>query len=394
MGTSCSGCHAGESGSAASRPPGPGGCHCSLGETEQVRTRLRVGCSASVLDAPVELALAKGHCEGLNVSLNWVQCPPCAGAVMSMLSAGLVDMALMHTEDAVAFAAEGNPLRLCGTFVATPRTWGLYVNRGRGANVRCGLDMRGGTLGMPDDKGTSLALCVFGDAPGWSVLLYCPRRPFSSLRRAANAMAKDATRATIWEQRAARPAVAAGEWELMATTPMPWPSLLLVASKEALYAKAGAVKRFIRFARTACLDFMARREEEAMTYIASRYGLSAMEARSFVENTEWVCDCKVDLEAIARPLSHLRRTGLLAVDRDVDPSRLLAKGLCTFSSDPEEPQCSVAASPRKVFEEEDFDFGFPAEPAAAELVAESDRAGAEQFVVKGPKEDYVPVPAG
>jgi len=307
---------------------------------------------------------------------------------MSMLSAGLVDMALMHTEDAVTFAAEGNPLRVCGTFVASPRTWGLFVNHG--SDLSCGTDMLGGTLGLPDDKGASVALSVFGDSPGWNVLLYCPRRPFSSIRRAASAMAKDVSRATLWERDAGRPALAAGEWSMLAEMPMPWPSLMLVASKEALYAKSGAIKRFIRFARTACQDFASRQEEEAIAYISTRYGLSAAEAFNFMANTEWTCECKVDLEAITRPLEHLKRAGMVPSDRDLDPARFIAKEICTFSH-----LDGLLPSPStKAREEDDFDFGFPAEPFAADFVADNDRAGAEQFVVKGPKEDYVPVPAG
>jgi len=388
----CSTCSAGEASSSTARP-NPG-CQCSLPETEQIRTRLRVGCSAGILDAPIEFALARGNYQGLSVNLNWVQCPPCAGAVMSMLTAGLVDMALMHTEDAVAFAAEGNPLRLCGTYVASPRTWGIYVNPG--GKVCCSADLRGGSIGMPDDKGTTVALSVFGDAPGWTVLLYCPRRPFTSLRRAANAMAREITRATLWEKQSAYQALKSCEWDLLAQAHTPWPALLLVASKEALYAKASAVRRFIRFARGACRDFKAARTfEEARAYIASRYGMTAKEAQDLLAETDWVCDCKVDVQSLTRPLDHLKRTGLITPDRAGDLSRLVAKELCTLSSESDEgnePGTPSSPPPLKTvpLEDEDFDCGFP----PADLVAESDRAGAEQFVVKGGKEDYVPVPAG
>jgi len=73
-----------------------------------------------VFDAPLQSALSQGNYKKLDVNLNWVKCPQDAGAVMSMLSAGLIDMAFMFTEDAVAFAAQ-NHLRICGTFSTTPR---------------------------------------------------------------------------------------------------------------------------------------------------------------------------------------------------------------------------------------------------------------------------------
>jgi len=352
---------------------------------------LRVGCSASILDAPVEMALARSNYQGLGVNLNWVQCPPCAGAVVSMLSAGLVDMALMHTEDFVAFAADGNALRACGTFVATPRTWGLFVNHGSG--VSSSADMRGGTVGMPDDKGATLTLSVFGETPGWGVLLYCSRRPFNSLRKAASAMARDLTRVTLWERSAASHAMAACEWAVAGEVSMPWPALLLVASKEALYAKSGSIKRFIRFARSACQSFMVSKEDQALAYLSARYGMSPGEASAVMASTDWLCESKVDVDAIIRPFEHLKKTGLIAKDRVCDPARFVAKGMCTLTSMVDELH-APPPSPRKVLEEEDFeDFGFLAEPMVADFVVESDRTGAEQFVVKG-GEDYGPVPAG
>merc|ERR1711957_1053690 len=120
-----------------------------------VKTRLRVGCCSGPLDAPIQMALSDGNIQSLAINLNWVHCPPDAGAVMSMLSAGLIDMALMHTEDAVSFIAGGNALRLVGTYVSTPRMWGVYVSGsvGGGTSVHCSEDLRGTTVGMVDEKG-------------------------------------------------------------------------------------------------------------------------------------------------------------------------------------------------------------------------------------------------
>lgn len=341
--------------------PAAPGCECALDGPSPVKTRLRVGSCSGVLDAPIQSALARGNYERLAVNLNWVQCPPDTSAVTSMLTAGLVDLALMFTEDAVAFIAEGNPLRLCGTYVATPRSWGVYV--GGSSNVCCGEDLRGGTLGIPDEKGASLTLSVLGEQQNWEAVLCCPRRPFTSIHRAADAMAKAATRATIWERQSARVFVATGEWELVGQAEMPWPSLVFVASRESLYSKSGAIRHFIDFAQRASEDFTSNRQAETLKYLASRYGLSPEEGHDFITNTRWVSDCEVTLQTVTKPLEHLKRARLIDPDRVYDPARFLAKELCVISQVGALPAIGPSRRPRKQQPEDEDPAASPAPPS-------------------------------
>jgi len=331
-----------------------------------VKTRLRVGSCAGIMDAPIQMACSFGSFQGLSIRLNWVQCPPDSGAVVSMLSAGLVDMALMHTEDAVAHAAQGSPLRICGTFVGSPRMWAIHSPAGN--SLLSGSDLRDCTLGIPDERAASLAVSVLGECPDWAGVLYCPRRPFTSIIRACDAMAKGVTRATVWECRAARHLVSAGEWIPVGHVPMPWPSLVLVASKDALYAKAGAIRHFVGFAHTACAEFKTTKHEDATRFCAARYAMSTEEVHEFISETQWVCECEVDVDTIARPLAHLKRTGLVAHDRAHDPTRFIAKEVCMVDqigvlSD------SPALAPL-LQEDHDLDDGMmPGQPAAASLLS-------------------------
>lgn len=231
---------------------------------------------------------------------------------------------------------------------------------------------------------------------------------------------KDATRASLWDRRMARHLVATGEWELLGEVKMPWPSLVMVASKEALYAKSGAVKHFVHFAHDACDRFKVNKDEESTSYIAARHGLNAEEASDFIADTVWNCDFAVKLESVQKPLEHLRRTGLLPADRGCDTGRFLAKELCKLSNMPAPPSAasalpvaaaaidSAGASPavtRKseglLDDEEDHFFGFPLSQeatAVTEATAVSNTNGVECFtsVAAAPQEDkqHAPVPAG
>lgn len=365
MGASCTNCSDDNFANCAAVASMPS-CECALEGPSPVKTRLRVGCCAGLLDAPIQMALSFGTFQGLSVNLNWVQCPPDAGAVVSMLSVGLVDMALMQTEDAVAHAAQGSPLRICGTFVGSPRMWAIHVPTGSG--IVSGSDLRGCTLGMPDEKAASLAVSVLGECPDWAGVLYCPRRPFTSIIRACDAMAKGVTRATVWECRSARHLVSAGEWIPVGHVPMPWPALVLVASKDSLYAKAGAIRQFVHFAHNACEEFKTTKRDDATRFCAARYAMSTEEVHEFINDTQWVCDCEVDVEALRRPLSHLKRTGLVAHDRAHDPARFIAKEVCMV--DQIGVLSDAPALAPLLQDDEDLDEGMmPEQPAAASLLS-------------------------
>jgi len=357
MGASCGGCHAAANSVGQCAMMHAPGCDCSLDMPAHPKTRLRVGCCSGLLDAPIHLALEQTDLQHLAITLNWVRCPPDAGAVMSMLSTGLIDMALMFTEDAVGFVAQGNPLRLAGTYVKTPRSWGVHVPRGS-AN-RTAADLADWPLGSAEDKGATLAASVLADQEGWADISSCSRKTFSSIRRAADSMLRGTTRATLWEKRNVRHLVASGEWEVIGEVTMPWPSVVLVASKEALYAKAGAVKHFISFAHTACEEFVSANEDEALKYLSACHGLNMEEALDFMAETEWVCESKVSLSTVLQPLEHLRRIGCISGRRRCDPRRFVAAELCADAlygmplHSSEEP------------EDEDFCYGLPREPTSA-----------------------------
>jgi len=172
-------------------------------------------------------------------------------------------------------------------------------------------------------------------------------------------MLRGTTRATLWEKRNVRHLVATGEWEVIGEVRMPWPSVVLVASKEALYAKAGAVKHFISFAHTACEEFTSDNEDEALKYLSACHGLNMEEALDFMAETEWVCESKVALSTVLQPLEHLTRIGCVSSDRRLDPRRFVATELCI------DAQYAVPLHSSELPEDEDFCYGLPREPTSA-----------------------------
>merc|ERR1719330_806080 len=271
----------------------------------------------------------KSSCEDLGVSLNWVKCPQDATAVLSMLSAGLIDMALMCTEDAVAFAANGSPVRICGRFTSAPRTFGVYtLPLGADAGRADPASWQGHEIGLPEEVGATLMLPVFAERAGWEDLPTLERRTFCTIRRACDWLSRGVVAAVVWEVSEAKIFVDTGCWLELRTEPMPWPSLVFVASKEALRSKPGAVRHFIEFSQSACDEFKSNRNTDSLIFLRKRHRLTDAQAEDLLDNTSWQCDAEVDEDTLARPLRLLRDMGLVAptaMDSALSLPRLLAK---------------------------------------------------------------------
>eukprot|EP00408_Alexandrium_pacificum_P065233 CAMPEP_0171164442 /NCGR_PEP_ID=MMETSP0790-20130122/5671_1 /TAXON_ID=2925 /ORGANISM="Alexandrium catenella, Strain OF101" /LENGTH=398 /DNA_ID=CAMNT_0011629199 /DNA_START=8 /DNA_END=1204 /DNA_ORIENTATION=- len=398
MGATCTGCASEDVSTCL--PDSSASCECLLDEPRWVRMHLRVGCCAGPLDAPIQFAFARGNSLPLDVNLTWTQCPPDAGAAMSMLSAGLIDMAVMCTEDAVAFAAEDNPLRICGTFVTSPRVWGVYT--GSGSSTHTGTDLRSQTLGVPNDRGASLTISVLGHQPSCEAVMSCRTRSFESVQHAADALRKGSICAAVWEQGAARHLVASGEWDLVCQVALPWPSLVLVASREALYAKARAVGHFVDFARAACEDFRSARGEAA-EFVSAHYGLSHAETCDLLSQTAWACERRVDPRAVRRSIEHLWRAGFLDGGHACNPARLFARETspAVHTGILEAPRGSPAGAegdePSSADEEEPAAEPKMVEPMAAGRTTAEPAASTlcqEDAAHSGLCQEHSPIPAG
>lgn len=321
------------------------GCDCAL-EGAKPRTRLRVGSGPGLVDAPIQLALA-GSTDALEVNLHWVRCPQDPRALASMLTAGVLDIALMRTEDAISHAATGS-LRICGTFVVSPQEWGLHIPsviRGR----RVPTD--GYAVGLPDDSGALLMLHTLAQRPGWQQLRNVSRSKFPSVRRSCEAACQGVVQSVLWDTHTARGLVDCGEWDLVHAQSQPWPSVLIVTTKESAYSKANAIRCFVAFAKGACKNFKANENGCAARLLRTRYCFHEVDALDWIRTTNWSCECKVEDSALLLPLDRLEAADMLRPTGITDPWRLVARNVCTISFTGTDPAISQCLGPAMVADE-------------------------------------------
>lgn len=317
---------------AASSVPAPP-CECEERSIAPPNVRLHVGSLPTLFAAPLHRATSAGRYANAGIMVVWERgrmlqsVPDATGAALSMLHAGLLDVVILPTEDAIAHAANSSQVRICGTFVENPRTWGLHVS----CNASTAPPEADGSAvcGFQAGLGACAAAFALSRQRGCEQALRSHRRTFDTLKMAKDAMCSGQVSYVIWETQYSQSLVDRDVWLVLQQVTTAWPSWLIVASREALHAKGNAIRQFVEHSGVLCEEFKAN-PAAASAYIAQRYSLPICKAETWVEDAFWSCVCEVEESTLTAPLECLRSLGVVSSERAADPSRLLAKGLCTL----------------------------------------------------------------
>jgi len=320
-----------------------------------VRTRLRVATTPGLRDEPLSAILALrrfDHAAGPIV--EWVQLPKDMQAVTAMLNAGLVDLAVLHSEEAMEVCCSNTALRACGSFSTLPRTWCLLVPRGTAQET---LNIDNCRVAIPEGTGARLAFELVQeeldrgrDAGGVSsgssdqeastaeiVDKSCADLvEYDSLSFALRALRKKRDiDAVLWEITILEKAVLRDWCDVRHELVLPWPTHLFVASKETMFAKLCTVRYFMIALNTLLQDFVGELfncgpESQASTYLNETHSLSAQEVCDWLEGQPkpWHSSSDIHESCIMGPLELISRLDLLpgVSGRRFSVHRFLAEG--------------------------------------------------------------------
>mmetsp|Transcript_44868 Transcript_44868/g.97769 ORF Transcript_44868/g.97769 Transcript_44868/m.97769 type:complete len:456 (-) Transcript_44868:36-1403(-) len=302
-------------------------CAEKEGESWPARPRLRIGTTPGLRDEPVNVALARKRYDAMSTAMvEWVQCPTDLDAVTAMMKVGLVDIAMMHAEEAVWQTTLYNSLRVCGCFNGVPRRWILLVPHGVDARPEC---LRWCRLGIPCGLTGKLMSSILegaldlSSAPPLKV-------PFESLSDALQAMLRNSgLHAVFWEATEVPPD-ARKLCTLVKAIEVPWATHLLVATRETVRFKLNTIRHFIDFTGDLCNKILLDRTFMSL-YLYEKYRMLPEEADAWMGLARCSCQCEPPPTALAQPLELLRRLELVPMGSEWRPSRLLAQGFMVAS---------------------------------------------------------------
>jgi len=321
-------------------------CEGQLGSAG-VRTRLRVATTLGLRDEPLSAILALRRFESAGGPIvEWVQLPKDMHAVTAMLSAGLVDLAALYSEEAMEVCCSNTSLRTCGMFFSLPRRWCLLVPRGTGEEPLKLDDCR---VAIPEGTTARLAFELIweelendddaaGTSSGSSVqeASTADLVEYDSLSFALRALRRHRDiDAVLWEITILeKPALR--EWcDVRCEVVLPWPTHLFVASRETLFAKLCTVRYFMIACNSLLQDFTGElfncgEESQASTYLNVTHSLCMQEVHDWLEGQRepWHSSSDIDESCVVGPLDLISRLDLLpgVSGRRFSVHRFLAEG--------------------------------------------------------------------
>eukprot|EP00746_Dinoflagellata_sp_MGD_P006167 gnl/MRDRNA2_/MRDRNA2_112007_c0_seq1.p1 gnl/MRDRNA2_/MRDRNA2_112007_c0~~gnl/MRDRNA2_/MRDRNA2_112007_c0_seq1.p1 ORF type:complete len:947 (-),score=207.94 gnl/MRDRNA2_/MRDRNA2_112007_c0_seq1:91-2931(-) len=297
---------------------------------------LRVGGVPEHFNAPFHLAKQRGLYEKAGFDMQWTMYPGGTGAMATALEKGEVDIAIMLSEGAVAKAASGSPIRLCGTYVASPLIWGVHVKQG------CGLkskeELKGKIFGISRmGSGSHLMAAVMGNDFGWDVTKDVPLHIVGSLDGARQGMAAGEMDAWLWEKFTTHHLVASGEWDIIGEVPTPWPCFMFVASQAALAKLSDPIRKLIEITRGVSEEFKENRGNATVRYVAENHKLSEADARTWLDGTSWACNAEVAPSALDKINVALTQIGQVPGGWKWTEDQVLATSVCQLREAQEMP---------------------------------------------------------
>ena len=97
--------------------------------------------------------------------VSWRDCPGGTGEMCRLLDEGEVDVALVLTEGAISHIAKGSKIRIAGTYVKSPLTWGVHTLP---SFEKTADDLTGGRFAVSRmGSGSHLMSYVYASQKGW-----------------------------------------------------------------------------------------------------------------------------------------------------------------------------------------------------------------------------------
>jgi len=249
-----------------------------------------------------------GDFAGQGLELVWQDFPGGTGALVSALTAGSVDVAVMLTEGAIAARERGADVQIISQYVSSPLTWGVHVRASSGFQDDSALGACRVAISRPGSGSHLMALIEArrrGVNPADMTFVVV-----SDLAGARAALAEGRADFFLWEKYTTKPLVDSGEWRRVGEVVTPWPAFVVTARADWALANALELQRVLsvldRRATAAYADPHA-----TVSDVAARYGLLPVDVSAWLAATQWSPRAGVGEATERSVVDHLRHAGVL-----------------------------------------------------------------------------------
>ena len=272
------------------------------------RLHLRLGGVPEHFNLPWHLAIedfaASGDL-GPGVEVSWEDQHGGTGAMLAGLEAGELDLVSILTEGTVLAIEQGAAITILQVYVQSPLRWGVHVPAASSIIEESELD--GARIAISRFRsGSHLMAFVLGERLGHQI----SDEQFvliGNLDGAREAFANGDADLFLWDRYMTQVLVDKGEFRRIGVQETPWPSFVVAARNEVIAEAPDQVTAIVDAVVGHAVALHDR--PEIVDELTSRYEISELSAREWLDATTFAPAGPVDQAMLADTLATLRRAG-------------------------------------------------------------------------------------
>ncbi|MCU0429938.1 MAG: ABC transporter substrate-binding protein [Cytophagaceae bacterium] len=269
--------------------------------------KIRVGGVPEHFNYPWQLAIETGVFGTLGIEVQWIDFPGGTGAMAEALKAQEIDMALALTEGITAHILNGNPLVLCGFYVASPLQWGIHV--AANAAIKEWSETEGKRFAISRKfSGSHLMPYVQASSTQHSI----KEEQFvevGNLAGAEKALTEGTADVFFWEKFTTQPFVDKGAFRRIGICPTPWPCFAIAVRSDFYHANNLQVQTLIHTIRA--FSSQEKSKHDYAERVAQYYHLRLDQVQEWLHSLHYANGHESMEDALELVIEELKKTGVL-----------------------------------------------------------------------------------
>ena len=271
-------------------------------------TGLKIGGVPEHFNLPWRLAIEEGKFSEIGLELHWSDMTGGTGQMIKGLDMGSLDIAVLLTEGITKAILDGLPAKIIQVYVNSPLRWGVHVPVDSPVNSI--NDLQNKTFAISRyGSGSHLMALVHAKQAGWdaSSLKF---NVVGDIYGGLWALANHEADAFLWEKFTTHPFVEQKKCKCIGEIVTPWPCFVIAVRNEILENHAEIVKDMCEVVAHRAKQL--KEDEQASNTLSWRYHLDKNQVHSWLNETEWNYDMKLDKSPFTGVVSILRELDLIS----------------------------------------------------------------------------------
>lgn len=263
--------------------------------------QVKIGGVAEHYNLPWHLLNESGELAGIDVEMQWCDCPGGTGEMTKLLATGQLDLAVLLTEGMVADKLKGSKTRILKVFVKSSLEWGVHVAED---SVR-----------IDEKDELTFAVSRLGSGSHHMAQQYAHHqeipaskirfREVGSLEGAIKAFNSGETDVFLWERFTTEPYCKAHKLKRIDSIHTPWPCFVIAARPDFYQSHQQQIDEVFKLVFSYADKL--KNDPSAVDMISHRYDLPGERVAKWFEKVEWGSGenlSDIEIETVVNNLKH------------------------------------------------------------------------------------------